>query len=101
MKDKGLVTIKIYNVAGQRIRTLTDGVQDAGLHTATWDGKNSLGADVGSGIYFYKMETKGQRDKENGASPVIMFEARPERTHFRFPPGPAQPAGPFSIRNGH
>jgi hypothetical protein len=59
MKVKGLMTIKIYNVSGQRVRTLMDGVQDAGSHVITWDGKNSLGADVGSGIYFYKMETKG------------------------------------------
>jgi hypothetical protein len=59
MKEKGLMTIKIYNVSGQRVRTLMDSVQDAGSHVITWDGKNSLGADVGSGIYFYKMETKG------------------------------------------
>jgi hypothetical protein len=59
MKERALVTIKIYNVAGQRVRTLIDGVKGAGSYSITWDGKNNLGADVGSGIYFYKMETKG------------------------------------------
>jgi C1A family cysteine protease len=59
MKEKGVVTLKIYNVAGQLVRTLVDGVKDAGAYSVTWDGKNNLGSGVGSGIYFYKMETKG------------------------------------------
>jgi hypothetical protein len=59
MKEKGLVTLKIYNVAGQLVRTLFDGMKDAGFYSITWDGKNNRGSRVGSGIYFYKMETKG------------------------------------------
>jgi hypothetical protein len=59
MKEKGLVTLKIYNVAGQLVRTLFDGTKDAGFYSITWDGKNNRGAKVGSGIYLYKMETKG------------------------------------------
>jgi hypothetical protein len=59
MKEKGLVTLKIYNVAGQLVRTLVGGMKDAGFYSVTWDGKNNRGAKVGSGIYFYKMETKG------------------------------------------
>jgi hypothetical protein len=59
MKERGLVTLKIYNVAGQLVRTLVDGMKDAGFYSITWDGKNNRGAKVGSGIYFCKMETKG------------------------------------------
>jgi hypothetical protein len=59
MKEKGLVTIRVYNVAGQLVRTLADGVRDAGAYTILWDGRNNLGADASSGIYFYKMETAG------------------------------------------
>jgi hypothetical protein len=59
MKEKGFVTVKIYNVAGELVRTLVDGVRDAGVCSAVWDGRNSVGAGVASGIYFYKMETKG------------------------------------------
>jgi hypothetical protein len=62
MKEKGLVTIRIYNVAGQLVRTLMSGAQDVGAHAVAWDGRNDRGADVGSGIYFYKMETKGFSD---------------------------------------
>jgi len=58
MKAKGLVTLKVYNVAGQLVRTLVNGTKDAGSYTITWDGKNDRGGAVASGIYFYKMETK-------------------------------------------
>jgi hypothetical protein len=58
MKAKGIVTLKVYNVAGQLVRTLANSVKDAGSYTVTWDGKNDRGGAVASGIYFYKMETK-------------------------------------------
>jgi len=58
MKAKGLVTLKVYNVARQLVRTLVNGTKDAGSYTITWDGKNDRGGAVASGIYFYKMETK-------------------------------------------
>jgi flagellar hook assembly protein FlgD len=58
MKDKGLVTLKVYNVAGQLVRTLANSVKNAGSYTVAWDGKNDRGGSVASGIYFYKMETK-------------------------------------------
>lgn len=58
LKDKGFVTLKVYNVAGQLVRTLVNGVKDANTYTVTWDGKNDRGGAVASGIYFYKMDTK-------------------------------------------
>ncbi len=59
MKDRGLVSIRIYNVAGQLVRTLVNGEKEAGIHSVAWDGRNGAGAGVASGIYFYKMETAG------------------------------------------
>jgi hypothetical protein len=58
LKEKGFVTLKVYNVAGQLVRTLVSGEKDANTYTVTWDGKNDRGGAVASGIYFYKMETK-------------------------------------------
>jgi len=50
------VSLKIYNVAGQLVKTLVDGEQmGAGLHVVRWDGRNNNGEEVASGIYFYKM----------------------------------------------
>jgi hypothetical protein len=58
MREKGHVSLKIFNVAGQLVRTLVNEVRDAGSHRVTWDGRNNLGAQATSGVYFYKMETK-------------------------------------------
>jgi hypothetical protein len=58
LKEKGFVSLKVYNVAGQLVRTLVSGEKDANTYTVTWDGKNDRGGAVASGIYFYKMETK-------------------------------------------
>jgi flagellar hook assembly protein FlgD len=52
------VRIKIYNVAGELVRTLVDEMKNAGAYSIAWDGRNNAGSDVASGIYFYKMETK-------------------------------------------
>ncbi len=48
------VTIEIYNVLGQRIRSLVDGEQPAGTYRISWDGKNSSGESVATGVYFYR-----------------------------------------------
>ena len=50
--------IRIYNVAGQIVKTL-DGHAEAGVHTITWDGRNNQGSSVASGVYFYKAEANG------------------------------------------
>ena len=51
------VTIVVYNLSGQKIRTLLAQNQHAGFHTVIWDGKDEKNKSVSSGIYFYKMET--------------------------------------------
>jgi hypothetical protein len=56
MKAKGLVTVRIYDVAGRLVRTLVNETKDAGAYSAVWDGRNNGGAGVASGIYFYKMD---------------------------------------------
>jgi hypothetical protein len=59
MKEKGHVTLRIYNVAGQLSKVLVDGTKEAGFHRVTWDGKNERGFPMASGVYFCRMETKG------------------------------------------
>jgi hypothetical protein len=53
------VSLKIYNLLGQEIRTLVNGTQSAGLQTIQWDGKDNRGQAVSSGVYFYRLETPG------------------------------------------
>jgi len=56
----GHVSIKIYNLKGEMVRTLVDANQDAGAHVAVWDGTNDHGASVASGVYFYETRTAGK-----------------------------------------
>ena len=46
----------IYNVVGQRVRTLVNGRQRAGYKGVKWDGGNDAGRRVGPGVYFYKLK---------------------------------------------
>ena len=52
----GRVKIEIFNIVGQRVRTLVDEQMKAGVYLADWDGKDERGNSVSSGIYFYRME---------------------------------------------
>ena len=50
--------LSIYNLKGQKIRTLYQGsIESDRYYTVTWDGKDNIGKQVASGIYFYKLET--------------------------------------------
>jgi hypothetical protein len=51
--------LHIYNLAGQRVRTLFDGPVPSGLGRAEWDGLDDAGNSVSSGIYLYRMEAEG------------------------------------------
>ena len=56
------VRLTIYNTQGVVIRSLQFGHQSAGYYTgrdraAYWDGRNALGEQVASGLYFYQLET--------------------------------------------
>jgi M6 family metalloprotease-like protein len=47
--------LSIYNILGQRVKTLVDQVQIPGTYVMTWDGTNSFGRPVASGVYFYRL----------------------------------------------
>ena len=51
------VTIQVFNILGQQVRTLVDGKKKAGQHTIQWDGNSRYGEPLGSGMYFYRIET--------------------------------------------
>ncbi|MFQ5583753.1 MAG: T9SS type A sorting domain-containing protein [Calditrichia bacterium] len=47
------VKLTIYDVSGRQVRVLLKKQMSAGYHTATWDGRNDNGVQVGTGVYFY------------------------------------------------
>ena len=61
LNKEEMVNITIYNVRGQKVKTLINHTIPAGQHQITWDGKDDNSRFVGSGVYFYKMETKDYR----------------------------------------
>ena len=50
------VELKIYNIKGQKVKTLVNDSFIEGNHSVIWNGKDSNGNQVGSGIYFYKLK---------------------------------------------
>jgi len=52
---EGRITLDVYNIKGQKVRSLVNDILKAGTHTIVWNGKDSLGHDVASGIYFYRL----------------------------------------------
>ena len=59
LPQAGTVRLCVYNLLGQRIRTLTDGYRSTGTYSVVWDGKNDSGRDVASGVYVYRLEIEG------------------------------------------
>ncbi len=59
ISDFGFVTLDIYDVSGKRVKTLVSENRLPGNYTEQWDGTNQLGQQVGSGVYFYRIESAG------------------------------------------
>ncbi len=53
---KSQVELKIYNVRGELVRTLLNENMDATTHSVIWNGRNSDGQSVASGVYFYSLK---------------------------------------------
>lgn len=59
LQKRAQVNLEIYNLLGQKVKTLVDDYQSVGAHQILWDGKNEQDKSVASGIYFYKLEVNG------------------------------------------
>ena len=55
LKKPGHVSLKVYNVAGELVRTLVNEERPAGWHRKEWDGTANSGQQASSGVYFYKL----------------------------------------------
>ncbi len=78
------VRLEIFNVLGQRLATLVDGVRPAGSHTAQWDATDAAGQAVGAGVYIYRLSSEGQVQSRrmvliDGQAGVAGMGAVPER----------------------
>jgi len=59
LPSEGSVRLDIYDVSGRHVRELKRGFAGEGEHVISWDGRNSRGRPVGSGVYFVRVEAGG------------------------------------------
>ena len=57
LPSAGHVRLDVFNVLGQRLATLVDAEQSAGMHTAQWDGTDAAGRAMGAGVYIYRLSS--------------------------------------------
>lgn len=57
MAEAGKVQIDVYNILGQKVKSLVNNHMEAGNHQVVWNGKDNANSPVASGVYFYKMKT--------------------------------------------
>jgi hypothetical protein len=55
MKEAGDVSIEVYNVKGQLLKSFNNNHNQAGYYQVNWDGRDSNGSLAGTGVYFYRM----------------------------------------------
>lgn len=60
IQETGMVSLKIYNISGQLVRTLVNGFHSPGRHDAVWDGRDGNGRLVSSGLYYSRLESGGK-----------------------------------------
>jgi len=63
LPDNARVKIEIFNILGQKVKTLVDEVQTAGYKTVEWNGTNAQNRTVASGVYFYKIDMGGKHSE--------------------------------------
>jgi hypothetical protein len=56
LPQKSEVTLAVYNVLGQKVRTLVARLFSTGEHSVAWDGRDDRGAEAASGVYFYRLD---------------------------------------------
>ena len=55
LPNPGPVKLEIFNIKGEQVRILVDGYQERGSHLVRWDGRNSSGDQVATGMYFSRL----------------------------------------------
>jgi len=58
VSSASVVNVDVYNLLGQKIKTLVSEYKEVGRYSVSWDGINESGQPVPSGVYFYRLTTK-------------------------------------------
>ena len=60
LPEEAKVRVAVYDLLGREVITLHDGLTPPGLHQVVWNGSNTAGVPVSSGMYFYQVRTPNQ-----------------------------------------
>ena len=60
--NNSMIELSIYNIKGQKIKTLTHNKYTRGSHSIIWDGDDDNGISVSSGFYLYKLNVNGKTE---------------------------------------
>jgi len=63
LEHEGKVQLTVYNLKGQKVKTLCNEIISQGRRTFVWEGKNNDGKQTASGIYFIKLDRVGHKSK--------------------------------------
>lgn len=59
LSEAGKTTVDVYNIKGQKVKSLLKDELQKGQHNIHWDGTNNSGSKIASGVYFYKISSNG------------------------------------------
>jgi aryl-phospho-beta-D-glucosidase BglC (GH1 family) len=59
LSNQTRVVLRIYDIVGREVKTLVDAVQEPGVRSVTWDGRDNAGKVVSSGLYVYRIRAGG------------------------------------------
>ena len=58
--EESTIKIDIYNLKGQKVKTILNERMEKGYHEAVWKGLDSTGKSAGSGVYFFRLNVNGK-----------------------------------------
>ena len=73
LPEQSTVTLKVFNILGQEVATIVNGVQGASHFKAQWDGRNGKGHQVSTGIYFYQLEATSVSGQQFSSIKKMLF----------------------------
>jgi len=63
IQELSKINLSIYNIKGQKVKTLVNNELTSGSHSIIWNGKNESGETVSSGLFFYKLNVNGKAEE--------------------------------------
>ncbi|MEW6755761.1 MAG: FlgD immunoglobulin-like domain containing protein [Candidatus Latescibacterota bacterium] len=58
LPERGPVELVVFDLAGQQVVTLVEGVREAGSHTVHWDGRDGTERELASAVYLYRLRAR-------------------------------------------